>query len=96
MTTKLTICLIGMMAVVLILTGSVTGEKMWPSMSGEEMLQGKEFAEFESDPSNYNIDYETSYHPAGKKTFEEGVVKIECDPCDYNADYGALYYPGEK
>jgi hypothetical protein len=96
MTTNLTICLIGMMAIVLIFTGSVTGEKMWPSEFGEQIVQGKESVEFESDPCDYNVDYGALYHPAERERVEEGIVKFECDPCDYNVDYGALYYPAEK
>ena len=95
MTTKLTIVLIGLMAVVLIFMGSVTGETIKPSTVDEQTGQAKEFATFECDPCDYNIDYGKAYDDIEQDSVQEGLVKVECDPCDYNIDYGKTH-PAEK
>jgi hypothetical protein len=92
----LIIWLIGMIAVVLIFPGVVTGEKMWTPAVYEQMAQEKEHVKFKCDPCDYNIDYGSEYYPTEKVPFEEGFVKFECDPCDYNVDYGGEYLPIDK
>ena len=84
---------IGMMIILLLLTGSVYGVAMGPSAIDEPNVIAKEYAEVKCDPCDYNIDYGDTFHPAEKGGVDEGTVKLECDPCDYNIDYGDTYPP---
>jgi hypothetical protein len=63
---KSTIWLIGIMAVVLIFTGIVTGETMWPSAVDEQRAQTQEFVKIKCDPCDYNVDYGGEYLPIKK------------------------------
>jgi len=95
MTTRLTIGLIGMIAVALIFTGSVTGETIKPATVDVQTGQAKEFVTFECDPCDYNLDYGKDADTMKEDSLKEGLVKVECDPCDYNIDYGKID-PAEK
>jgi predicted nucleic-acid-binding Zn-ribbon protein len=96
MTAKLTIWGIGIMAIVFIFTGSVTGEILMPSEIDVQIVQEKETVQIKCDPCDYNIDYGNWDHPGEKSPVEKEFVHFECDPCDYDADYGEIYQPAEK
>ena len=87
---------IGMVLVMLLLTASVYGVAMGPTVIEEQNIIAKQYVEAKCDPCDYNIDYGDTLHPEEKGGVDEGTVKLECDPCDYNIDYGDKYQPIEK
>jgi hypothetical protein len=93
---KVTIGLIGMVAIMFLFTGIVNGAIMEPSATDEQKGIAKAYVQIKCDPCDYNIDYGDTYRPTEKGGVDEGSVKLECDPCDYNIDYGDTYQPVEK
>jgi hypothetical protein len=93
---KVTIGLIGMVAMVFLLMAISNGVTMEQSAVEEQKKIAKAYVEMKCDPCDYNIDYGDTNHPTEKGGMDEGSVKLECDPCDYNIDYGDTYQPIEK
>lgn len=93
---KLTIGLMGMVAILFLFTGIVNGVTEEESAIDEQKVMAKAYVEIKCDPCDYNVDYGDTYHPAEKGGEDEGYVKLECDPCDYNIDYGETYHPIKK
>jgi hypothetical protein len=61
-----TIGLIGVAAIMLLFTGTVSGVRMEPSAIDEQKAISKAYVEVKCDPCDYNIDYGDTYHPIEK------------------------------
>jgi len=81
---------VGILAILLLFTGTVNALEWWPFAIDKDIETAKEYVEVKCDPCDYNIDYGNTYYPAEKAGLDEGVVKLECDPCDYNIDHGNI------
>ena len=87
---------VGILAILLLFTGTVNALEWWPFAIDKDIETAKEYVEVKCDPCDYNIDYGDTDHPAEKGGLDEGIVKLECDPCDYNIDYGETEQPMKK